>query len=177
MNYLRQNPVGVDLEISRIQSFLYDKIIERWCLEDFSGYGRVYKNKKNSLIIPEYYVSEKEYEDVLLDDRLNGIMFFSPSDNTEVYGDLLIQNCDVIFTFNLKCLEFSNEREDEKIRQLVLGWLSDYKSNKDFVKQIKTGLTNVYNEYNGVANYFYDMQNFHHFKVTIELRYNNNKCI
>lgn len=177
MNYLRHNPVGVDLEIGKIQSFLYDKIIYRWSLEDFNGYGRVYKNKKNDLIIPEYYVSEKEYEDVLLDDRLNGIMFFSPSDYTQVYGDLLIQECDVIFTFNLKCLEFSNEREDEKIRQLVLGWLSDYKSNKDFVKQIETGLQNVYKEYNGVANYFYDMQNFHHFKVRIELRYNNKKCI
>ena len=177
MNYLRENPVGIDLEISRIQTALYDNIVERWNLQDFKGYGRVYKNKKNDLIIPEYYVSEKEYEDVLLDDRLNGIMFFSPSDNAEVYGDLIVQNCDVIFTFNLKCLEFSNEREDEKIRQLILGWLDDYKSNKGFIKQIKTGLTNVYNDYNGVANYFYDMQNYHHFKVTLELRFNNKKCI
>ena len=177
MNYLRQNPVGVDVEIGKIQSFIYNKIIDRWNLPDFSGYGRVYKNKKNGLIVPEYYVSEKEYEEVLLDDRLNGIMFFSPGDNTQVYGDLLIQECDIIFTFNLKCLEFSNEREDEKIRQVILSSLSDYNSKIDFVKQITTGLNNVYRDYNGVANYFYDMQDFHHFKVTLELRYNNKKCI
>lgn len=177
MNYLRENPVGVDIEINRIQTYLYNQIINRWSLEDFNGYGRVYKNKKSNLIIPEYYVSEKEYEEVLLDDRLNGIMFFSPSDMADVYGNLIIQECDVIFSFNLSCIEFSNEREDEKIRQLILADLSDYKANKDFVKQVQTGLTNVYKDYNGVANYFYDMQKFHHFKITLELRFNNTKCI
>ena len=104
MNYLRENPVGIDAKIAPLQTYLYDNIVSRWSLEDFSGYGRVYKNKKNGLIVPEYYVSEKEYEEVLLDDRLNGIMFFSPSDKTDVYGDLLIQECDVIFSFNLKCI-------------------------------------------------------------------------
>ena len=177
MNYLRENPVGIDADIIKIQTYLYENIINRWCLEDFNGYGRVYKNKKNSLIIPEYYVSEKEYEEVLLDDRLNGIMFFSPSDTADVYGDLIIQECDVIFTFNLASIEFSNEREDEKIRQLILADLNDYLARKDFVKQIQTGLTNVYGDYKGVADYFHDMQNFHHFKIRLELRFNNKKCI
>lgn len=177
MNYLRENPIGIDFEINKIQKFLYDKIVERWSLEDFNGYGRVYKNKKNNLIIPEYYVSEKEYEDVLLDDRLNGIMFFSPHKDADVYGDLIVQKCDVIFTFNLSSLGFSNEREDEKIRQFILYSLNNFNRKTDFIKQIKTDLTNVYSEFNGVANYFYDMQYFHHFKVTLELRFNNNKCI
>ena len=177
MNYLRENPVGIDSEIILIQKYLYNSIVSRWSLPDFSGYGRVYKNKKNSLIIPEYYVSEKEYEEVLLDDRLNGIMFFSPSDTADVYGDLVIQECDVIFTFNLSCIEFSNEREDEKIRQLILADLNDYRAKSDFVKQIQTGLTNVYRDYNGVADYFHDMQDFHHFKIRLQLRFNNKKCI
>lgn len=177
MNYLRENPVGIDIEINKIQTFLYNKIVERWSLQNFNGYGRVYKNKKSGLIVPEYYVSEKEYEDVLLDDRLNGIMFFSPNKDADIYGDLIIQKCDVIFTFNLACLEFSNEREDEKIRQVILSYLNTFDSRKDFIEQIKTELENVYRDYNGVANYFYDMQNFHHFKVTLELRFNNKKCI
>lgn len=178
MNYLRQNPVGIDEQIQRIQSFVYDKIISNWNLDSFNSYGRVYKNKRNGLIIPEYYVSEKEYEEVLLNDNLNGIMFFSPSDRTEVNGTLLTQDCDLIFTFNLSDLNISNERDDENVRQGVLSILRQYDARIDFVKQITTGLTNVYQDYNGVANYFYDMQNFHHFKVTLGLRYNNNiKCI
>lgn len=177
MNYLRQNPVGVDSEIQRIQYKLYSEITKYWQLDDFNGYGRVYKNKRDKLIIPEYYVSNKEYEDVLLDDKLNGIMFFSPSDTTQVNGTLLTQDCDLIFTFNLRSLGISNEREDEKARQVVLSILNNYDARQDFVKQTKTGLTNVYEDYNGVANYFYDMQDFHHFKVTLGLRYFNKKCI
>lgn len=176
MNYLRENKVGIDAEIAPLQTYLYDKIVCKWNIEDFNGYGRVYKNKKSGLVVPEYYISDREYEEVLLDDRLNGIMFFSPSDFTQTYGSLMIQNVDIIFTFNLKSLDYSCEREDESVRQYIMSLMNSY-SSKQEVKQIITGLSNVYSDYNGVANYFYDMQDFHHFKITTELRYFNKNCI
>ena len=76
MNYLKQNTTGVDTVIKGLQKYLYDNLKQKWCFNDFEGYGRVYKNKKNGKVMPEYYTSDKEYKEVLLDDRLQGIMFF-----------------------------------------------------------------------------------------------------
>lgn len=177
MIYLRENPIGIDEEINRLQKYLYDRIIEKWGLQDFEAYGRVYKNKRNSLTIPEYYISKREYKEVLLDDRLSGIMFFSAKDKTEVSGNLLIQECDIIFTFNIESLEGSNQREDEKVKHFILSELKNYNSNVHFFNKIETGLNNVYQDYNGVSKYFRDMQEFHHFKTTVKLKYNINKCI
>jgi len=176
LNYRRKHKVGVDVEIDSLQKYLYDNIVCKWNLDDFNGYGRVYKNKRNKLIIPEYYVSEKEYKEVLLDDRLNGIMFFSTSNFAKTYGTLLVQDVDIIFTFNLSSLQFCEEREDEYIRQYIYSLMNQY-SSKQEVKQITTGLNNVYSDYNGVADYFFDMQDFHHFKITTEIRYFNKNCI
>lgn len=175
MNYLKENTTGIDTPIKGLQTYLYDSLVCDWSLDRFDAYGRVYKNKRDSKIVPEYYENNREYKEVLLDDTRDGIMFFSPSDITNAYGDLLIQECDIIFTFNLKSLSYSNEREDEEVRQRVLFLLNSY-PRKQEVKQIITGLKNVYSDYNGVQEYFYDMQDFHHFKITLELRFNNNNC-
>lgn len=175
MNYLKTDTVGIDTCIDGYQKHLYDGICESWCLNKFDGYGRVYKNKKDNLIYPEYYINNKEYKEVLLDDRRNGIMFFSPSDYQDIQGSLTIQKCDVIFSIDLSSLGTSNHRQDEEFRTRVVTLLNRYRKKKE-VNQIVTGLENVYNDYSGVNKYFYDMQDFHHFKVNIDLRYNNNNC-
>jgi hypothetical protein len=176
VNYLKQNTDGLDTAIKGLQSYLYDNIVSKWTLENFDAYGRVYKNKRNNLIIPEAYVSEKEYKEVLLDDFLDGIMFFSPYDVQDVYEDLIVQKCDVMFTFNLRQLVVSDERIDEEVRQYILSLFRAYIKDPN-VTSITTGLVNVYKDYNGVAEYFYDMQDFHHFKMTVDLRYFNKNCI
>lgn len=176
MNYLKETTLGIDDPIQRLQTYLYDSLVERWGFTDFNGYGRVYKNKRNDLVVPEYYASNREYKEVLLDDRINGIMFFSPSDTIDIFGSLMTQECDIIFSFNLKDIGVSNEREDEKIRQFILFTLNNYKGKKE-IRQTVTGLNNVYIDYNGVADYFYDMQDFHHFKIKVLLRYINKNCI
>jgi hypothetical protein len=177
VNYLRDNSYGVDTEIQKIQTYLYNKINGRFSFTDFDSYGRVYKNKKSGLVIPEYYVSNRDYKEVLLDDRRSGIMFFSTDDSADVNGSLITQDCDLLFSINLASLGVSDDRDDEKIRQIVVSFLRTYNQREDFVKQITTKLEKVYNEFNGVSNYFYDMQDYHHFKIKLGLRYNNINCI
>lgn len=177
MNYLRGKAYGVDVEIEKIQTYLYNNIKDRFCLGDLDSYGRVYKNKKSGLVIPEYYVSDGEYKEVLLDDRVSAVMFFSTSDEAEVNGSLITQDCDLLFSINLSKLGFSNDRDDEKIRQIVVSYLRIYNQRDDFVKQATTKLEKVYRDFNGVSNYFYDMQDYHHFKIKLGLRYNNINCI
>lgn len=176
MNYLKENNVGIDNPIKRLQVYLYDRIVSNFGLSDFDGYGRVYRNRKDNLFIPEAYVNNKEYKEVLLDDRNDGIMFFSPESNSTAYGSLVIQKCDLIFSVNLDNLYGSNERKDEEFRQYVLSLLNLYVVDLGD-KEIETDLNKVYEKYNGVASYFYDMQNFHHFKIKINLKFNNNTCI
>lgn len=175
MNYLKTEADGVDEPIKALQTYLYDNIVSNLGLNSFDGYGRVYKNRRDSLIIPEYYVSNKEYKEILLNDVKDGIMFFSPSSTSKAYGTLVIQPCDVMFTFNLSTLTDDNERDDEQVRQYVLWLLNQYTVDLGD-KEIETDLRYVYRDYNGVSSYFYDMQEFHHFKIKIELRYNNKIC-
>jgi ribosome-binding factor A len=80
-----------------------------------------------------------------------------------------------MFTFNLRQLVISDERIDEEVRQYILSLFRAYIKDPN-VTSITTGLVNVYKDYNGVAEYFYDMQDFHHFKMTVELRYFNKNC-
>lgn len=173
MNYLKENTTGIDTPIKGLQTYLYDSLVCDWSLDRFDAYGRVYKNKRDSKIVPEYYENNREYKEVLLDDTRDGIMFFSPSDITEVNGNSLNQDCDILFTLNLKSLGYSDYREDEEVRQRVVYLLNNYPRRQE-VTQIVTGLNNVYRDYNGVQEYFYDMQDFHHFKITLNIRYSNN---
>lgn len=175
MNYLKENTVGVDNVIKGMQKYLYSNLLTKWSLTDFDAYGRVYKNSRNKRMIPEHYISGNEYSEVLLDDRKDGIMFFSPNSTQEVNGNLITQECDIIFSVNLNSLKGSAERQDEEVRQQVLFLLDVYDTNQKVVKA-ETGLLNVYRDYNGVAEYFLDMQEFHHFKITLDLRYINTSC-
>ena len=175
MNHLKENSVGIDIEIERLQIFLYDNICKKFCLDDFNGYGRVYKNKRNGLIIPEYYESNRDYREVLLDDRISGTMFFNTDSEATINGTLNTQDCEIIFTFNLNSLLFKDGRDDEYIRQYIILLLNQFDAREE-QKTITTGLENVYRDFNGVAKYFYDMQDYHHFKITKELRINT-KCI
>ena len=175
LNYLKENTSGIDTPIRKLQIYLYDNLVNLWGFNLFDSYGRVYKNKRDNKTIPEYYSGKKEYKEVLLDDNLDGIMFFSLSDFTNVISYTSIKDCDIIFSINLKRLGFSEERQDEEVRQQVLTLLNNYTTNHK-VKSEVTGLGNVYKDYNGVQDYFYDMQDFHHFKITLEIRYNNLKC-
>jgi hypothetical protein len=102
-------------------------------------------------------------------------MFFSPDSKSKAYGSLIVQDCDIMFTLNLNTLYGSNERQDEEARQYVLGLLNQYTIDLGD-KEIETDLRFVYKDYNGVASYFYDMQEFHHFKIKIQLRFNNKIC-
>lgn len=173
MNYLKEHTVGIDTKIKELQTYLYNELISKGKYYNFDAYGRVYKNKRSNKVIPEYYVGNKEYKEILLDDNLDGIMFFSPSDFSTINGNISIQDCDIIFSVNLS--NCNDNRQDEEVRQDVL-FLLTQKAKKGELKNVVTGLDNVYSDYNGVADYFYDMQNFHHFKITIELNFTNNKC-
>lgn len=175
MNYLKTDVAGVDVVIKKLQTYIYDNLVEMLGVTSLDAYGRVYKNIKKDLIVPEYYASSKEYREVLLDDNKDAIMFFSPNDTSNIYGSLSVQECDLIFSVDLTSISGDNERKDEELRQQVLFLINRYNNNVKAIR-VETGLQNVYSDYPGVFSYFLDMQEFHHFKITLELRYTNTSC-
>lgn len=173
MNNLKNNPVGVDKHIQRIQRKLYDSL----STGNFDGYGRIYSIERSGKHLPCWYVSDREYKEVLLSDRLDGSFFFNIDNTQQVdLSDDVTTNCEILFTVNLETMKGSNGRQDEEVIQDVLDVLQKFKGIFN-ITQVVRGLDLVYSEFRGVANYFKDLQPYFHFKVKGNLLYNINiKC-
>lgn len=174
-NFLKTDTVGVDTTVKRIQIHLYDRLLLEWGADKIDGYGRVYKNEREGGTVPEFYVNNKEYREVLLDDTKNAIFFFNIGDFSEVIGTLRIVDCEIIFSVNLKAIKGDLERQDEEVRQEALLILD--KRFKSFeISEVVKGLENVYSDFTFSIEQFKDMQQFHHFKIKGKLRYTNS-CV
>lgn len=171
MNYLKDNPKGVDAAIDRIQKVLYDQLTCRWTDSDLDGYGRVYRNESKDKVIPEYYHKNKEYKEVLLNDTRTGIFFFNTG-NPQVNGSSAEVDCEIIFSVNLYKIKGNETRDDEEIRNDVFFALNKYANTFSKEIEIIKDLDRVYENFRGVSGFFIDMQEFHHFKFKGKLRYN-----
>lgn len=173
MNYLKENPKGVDVSVNRVQKILYEGITCKWGSDGIDGYGRIYANRRKDNIVPEYYTKDKEYREVLLDDTKTAIFFFNIGD-ADVNGRFAEADCEILFSVNLYSIGGNETRDDEEVRNDVVLVLDRYAHgfSKDF--EIIKGLDNVYSGFRGCADYFKDMQEFHHFKLKGKIRYNIN---
>ena len=124
-----------------------------------------------------FYTSDKDYDEVLFDDSINVNYFFNIG-NTEKFdinGDVS-SDCEIIFTFDLSTLKGDDSRLDEEVKQEVIGYLQRFKA-KFNIKEIVTGLEDVYSDFSGVSDRFKDIQPYFHFKIKGEILYNINlKC-
>ena len=176
MNYLKTNNVGVDASIKRVQNYLYSQLTSKWDVNKLDIYGRVYKNTRKDIIIPEYYIGENEYKEVLFDDNRDGIIFFNVGDIKNVSGDVINTDIDVICALNLKAINGNTDRTDAEVQADVFKQLTMFRSTLT-INHIETGLNNVYSDFSGVAKIFLDMQDYHHFKIGGKINYtNNDKC-
>lgn len=175
MNYLKDNPTGVDVPIKRIQKRMYDTLVSLWQVSNYDAYGRVYKNMKLERKMPEHYIGEGEYKEVLLDDTKDAISFFSIHDSASVNGNILNTGCDIVFSINLKAASSNTDRTDAEVQRDVFNVLNRFNGVFN-IATIEIGLTNVYSDYRGVSEHFKDMQDYHHFKIKGNINYTNNNC-
>lgn len=120
MNNIKQNPVGIDVIIQPMQVELYDTLSASW--GDMRGFGRVYKNKKQRRIIPEHYLGNSEYEEVLTSDMTVATFFFVESGElTSQKSCLSRTKVDLIFLVDVnKAKETIDHYADEEVRIDVL---------------------------------------------------------
>lgn len=162
MNNLKTNPVGIDIEIQRIQNKLIEKLTE-WNLET---YGRVNLGDKNN---PLWFVSGKDYKPVLsINDKFYGTFFFVESNETETNNQISSTEIDLIFLLNIaKIKPEISHRADEEVKIEIQNIL------RGFLTRINPKITKGNKALEGFETKLKDHQPYHFLKFTFTIRYNN----
>ncbi|NQV77088.1 MAG: hypothetical protein HQ490_01885 [Lutibacter sp.] len=127
MIYLKSNPKGIDIQIQRIQQYLYDKLSSEYSCEIYA-YSRAYKDNENGSIKPLAYVSSGSYKELLTDNNIKGLhYFFIEDDEAEILSDscLSTNDVDIIFFVNdiTKVRGDITHYADEEIKETVKDYI------------------------------------------------------
>jgi hypothetical protein len=145
--YSRTNPIGIDFRIVEIQSKIYKYLTEKRSWDKYNCYDRAYINTKNNQIIPEVYVGNKEYNEVLLNDKINALTYFIVNES-RTYDKGFRTTISLIFEGNLSRLYPAiTHRADEELHKDLFNALY-FAFNGGEIKQLITGIDNVYKEFN-----------------------------
>ncbi len=119
-NNRKTAPVGVDIEIDKLQVRLYEKT----GFTNIDGYGRVELVPKDKKTVPHYF-TKPDYKEVLMDDKLNGIFFFVEKASAKFNDQKIESEIDIYFLLDLVKL-YPNvvHRADEEARVDILDQLT-----------------------------------------------------
>lgn len=109
MNHTRNNPVGVDLEIQRIQDFLYENLSDK----NIEGFGRAELQEGKPMV----FYKKNDYKEVLfVNPNTAGKFFFIDSDRATHENGFCYKDLDLYFLLNIAKLKPETEyRYDEEI--------------------------------------------------------------
>jgi len=168
MNHIRTSAVGIDAAIQSVQIALYDNL--NWTSK-VDGYGRVYKNVKNDVVIPEVYIGKNEYKDAYYNDSMDCTFFFV-DDDSHVSEDEFVFKSKVkcIFMVNLKNIYGNtDERLDSNAQIDVVSILRDF--NYVDILGIEKGFKNVFSGMDTDSIKFVDIHPNHCFAINFDLSY------
>ncbi len=170
----KRDPIGIDYVVDVIQSGLYTELCKVWT--GYQSYPRSYKNPDGNNTIPEHYVGENEYVEVLLDDNHSVSSFFLTSDSRSADNFVFEQSVSVIFQADLKEL-YPNitHRADEEMHKDITNAVESINQDESLVDLV-TGVNNVYSELNLVGRLkelvkMDDMSNLHVVKISLLVHY------
>lgn len=143
----KTNRDGIDVVIETLQQSFYPGLIGSWDVDAvYQSYPRANKNYIGDNIIPEISLNQKEYNEVLTDDKFSVTSFWLNNDNRLFQDDnkQIKQSISVIFQCDLVSLYGGSERLDEQFNMDVLRVLKA--ENKFIVGDINIdeGIDNVY---------------------------------
>lgn len=165
MNYLKQNPVGLDASIQKLQVLLYTQLLPKW--NELSGYGRCYINKdKDGFKTIEDYSKKNEYSGNLVYAEGNKFFFATEKDLERTGNSFYKTSIDLFFIVNVnKVYPSITHRADEEIRLDVLKILENQSLVE--VKKLVIDIDKIFNrfDYNRVDN----MQPYHVFKLELDV--------
>jgi len=166
----KTDPVGIDAVVDEIQKGLFTELSKVWT--NFQSYPRSYKNPDGVNTIPEHYLSENEYVEVLLDDDFDVSSFFLSGDVRTLDDFRFSQPLTIIFQADIKELYPGiPHRADEEMHRDILNAIEVIGQEERFTS-LTTGVNNVYSELNltGRLNDLVkmdDMSNLHVVKIEL----------
>ena len=172
MNYIANTTVGIDTVIASLQSEFYDLISTLWQGE-VNGYGRVYRNKGDNGIVPEWYAGEREYEPVYYDDMFAGNFFFIDGDSHPTSDEFCYtSDVKVCFMVNLaEILPNETGRADAKAQEDIVRALRAFAYERYTITGIEKGIENVLRGFDTSQIQFEDIHPKHTFAVNLKLAY------
>lgn len=161
----KENPVGIDVEIQRIQEKLLEKLSD-WNLE---GFDRVYVLDKK----PIWYYKKNDYRHVLkFDKKTYGLFFFVEGDSTDVKRNISKSDVDLIFLLDIsKIKPNSKHRADEEVKIDIQKILAKYLTRE--ILKITKGI----NALSPFETRLEDLQPYHFIKFSFQIKYKNLKNI
>jgi len=182
MLYTKISPVGIDIQIQRLQTLLFAKLPAIWGISDtlYECYGRCYRNQKDEGYVAEVYKGNNEYKEVYVDDRISAISFFGLTDQTIDMNKVNKAEVHLIFWVDIKKVKPALlHRGDEEVRKDVEQII---KNKYGFqLSGIDLGIENVLRDYPGSLESdkvikYRDMHPFHCFRFNFDLLYNISQC-
>lgn len=189
----KTNPVGIDVNIQRLQEQLHKRLMTAWSLDtndaddnkQYQCYGRAYRNKSGNGYTAEVFTGDttaatKEYKEVYFNDEIAAISWFGLGEKIN-FDKLNKAEAHLVFFVDLEKLAIKDKdgaavkhRADEEIRQLVQSIVQSY-GNGFTVESIELGLTNALREYAGSYRderlKKADMQPAHCFRLNLQIFY------
>lgn len=178
---VKTNTSQYDTPITKIATYLYNKLVGLGInADDISGYDRVYRFKDKKGFKPYYYVSNKDYKEVLFNDKKALMFFFGVSD--EIKYDAAWGEVDVhlIFTTDISKMPETNDyRADIEVRKDIFDIIRAPHRGFTLLSEV-VGFEKTFSEYNGLKES--DMPNFdmhpkHCFRYNFNLRFPINYSI
>lgn len=178
MLIVRSTPSQFEIPINDVSTYLHGKILSELGLttNEIKGYGCTYLGKSKNGKRPYFYESgtNKDYKEVLFDDKLALMYFFGVSDNIEYKGAFGFVDAHLIIFSNLnKVFVGETNRNDVQLRKTILDLI--YVHRRGFSLQSEMiGFDASLKEYDGLKDKDmakFDMHPFHVFRFNFNLRF------
>jgi len=145
MLFQRTCPKGIDFGIHILQKELFIELTKLgWA--DYDSYDRAYRNKKGDDKLPEVYLKDGEYREVLFNDKETVTSFFLADEKRsfDIKENLFTQGISIIFQANLDKLlpNVTNRADEEMINQITQALKKKFWGNR--LVEVITGYERVY---------------------------------
>ena len=175
--FAKNTTYGLETSVKELQDYLDEELANYWSGE-LEVYGLVRKLEKDGNIYPETYLGlgagQKEYGEIFINDKVAGTIGFLVQDR-ELFP-FRQANIDVIFTLRIdRIYPNSTTRDIEKVLLEAEKVIENYVAI-DNILDIKTGISEVFSDFDTSFIKHRDMHPWFVFSLNIEIPYSDNAC-
>lgn len=164
-------PIGLDFKLQEMQKLF---IANLWLdiPEGKKSFNhRVFKNRRDGLLIPEIYTNKGNYQEVLFDDRLTALSWFDVADSTTSYDyGSIIQEVGIFFVVNLEKLHVGLTHRTIEEAHLAVQKVLLKRPMEFMIESIVTG-ERAYGDFPLNKLKYPDMQPWHAFRFNCSVTY------